>query len=312
MEARTTARSMERAKCMAMTGQSEAVRHLIAAKVKPPQVAVSVRQIASGHGPEDRVLTSVSPPESDEVTITARKSPAGASARHMTPRKSISLPIDSRDTAMRIVPRKYGPETLIPPERVSPMTSSGNQRRIRFRHGAGRLKPTSRHQPNAEIVATAKMAASAKYSVSALFMEDIACSNSVGRRICSGESSPTSPTMVSGNGSRLTNIKPSNRNARPSEKSSGQRSANSFNKRVFHEKSGHEPQFTGKIDDCFESRKFDMIRVVAVNELVELSRWMRNLGIRSGSGMRPRPGLPEVVTLLAVENPCPVGRRRGI
>lgn len=127
---------------------------------------------------------------------------------------------------MRMAPKKNGPEILAPPERVSAITSSGNQMRSKLRGGVGLLNPTSRHQPKAEIRTIANTTANARYRVSALFIEEIACSNSEGCRVCSGESSPASPTTVSGKGSRPINMSPNSERDRSKEKISGRRSAN--------------------------------------------------------------------------------------
>src|SRR5215211_8626440 len=130
-----------------ITGQMEVMRQRSAPKVKPPQRVSAVRRTVSGQGPSVAVLPRTSRPESKEVRITARTGPAGASARHKRPRKTISSPKVATATVRNAAANEAGPDPKTPPERVSAQTRSGNRRRRRFLHCDDRLKPASRNQP---------------------------------------------------------------------------------------------------------------------------------------------------------------------
>src|SRR5215212_4271994 len=208
-----------------MTGQMEVVRQRSAPKVKPAQKVSAVRRTASGHGPSVAVLPRTSRPESNEVRITARTGPAGTSARHNRPRKTISSPKAARNAVINAEASDAGPDPKTPPERVSAQTSSGERSRRRFLHCENRLKPASGHQP----VHTSKLrpstVASAQNRVSGLLMSERIRPRPTGGSKAFCGSSAILPTGVLGKTALLRRSSPNKASVTSTEKAKGVRPA---------------------------------------------------------------------------------------
>src|SRR5215204_5719970 len=208
-----------------MTGQMEVVRQRSAPQVKPPQKVSVVRRTASGQGPSVAFLPRTSRPESKEVRITARTGPAGSSARHNRPRKTISSPKVATSAVRNAEASDAGPDPKRPPERVSTLTSSGKRSRRRFRHWDARLKPATRHQPVHTSRPSASTAASAQNRVSGFFMSDrIKPRPSGGSKAFCG-SFATLPTGVLGRAALLARSSPNRASVTSTEKTRGWRFA---------------------------------------------------------------------------------------
>src|SRR5215212_6649081 len=208
-----------------ITGQMEVVRQRSAPKVKPAQKVSAVRRTASGQGPSVAVLPRTSRPESNEVRITARTGPAGKSARHNRPRKTISSPKAATNAVTKADTNDAGPDPKRPPERVSAQTSSGKRSRRRFLHCDDRLKPASRHQPVHTSRPRANTVASAQNRVSGLFMSERIRPRPTGGSKTFCGSFAMLPTGVLGKTALLARSSPNKTSVTSTEKAKGWRPA---------------------------------------------------------------------------------------
>src|SRR5215211_3030123 len=203
----------------------EVVRQRSAPKVKPAQKVSAVRRTASGQGPSVAVLPRTSRPESNEVRITARTGPAGTSARHNRPRKTISSPKAATNAVTKADTNDAGPDPKSPPERVSAQTSSGKRSRRRFLHCDDRLKPASRHQPAHTSRPRASTVASAQNRVSGLFMSERIRPRPTGGSKASSGSFEMLPTGALGKTALLVRSSPNKASVTTTEKPKGWRRA---------------------------------------------------------------------------------------
>src|SRR5918994_1516994 len=208
-----------------ITGQMEVVRQRSAPKVNPPQKASAVRRTASGQGPSVAVLPRTSRPESKEVRITARTGPAGASARHNRPRKTISSPKAATSAVRNAETSDAGPDPKSPPERVSAQTSSGKRSRRRFLHCDIRLKPASRNQPVHTSRPRASTVASAQNRASGLLMSERIRPRPTGGSKASCGSFSMLPTGALGKTAPLARSSPNKASVTSAEQAKGRRPA---------------------------------------------------------------------------------------
>src|SRR5215210_6872049 len=224
-----------------ITGQMEVVRQRSAPQVKPPQKVSAVRRTASGQGPSVAFLPRTSRPESNEVRITARTGPAGKSARHNRPRKTISSPKAATNAVTKADTNDAGPDPKRPPERVSAQTSSGKRSRRRFLHCDDRLKPASRHQPAHTSRPRASTVASAQNRVSGLFMSERIRPRPTGGSKASSGSFSMLPTGVLGKTALLTRSSPNTASVTSTEKAKGWRLAKRLSSILPYVVSGFQP-----------------------------------------------------------------------
>src|ERR671921_3046597 len=208
-----------------ITVQMEVVRQRSAPQVKPPQKVSAVRRTASGQGPSVAVLPRTSRLESKEVRITARTGPAGASARHNKPRKTISSPKAATSAVRNAETSDAGPDPKSPPESVRAQTSNGNRRRRRFLHCDIRLKPASPNQPVHTSRPRASTVVSAQNRVSGLLMFERIRSSPTGGSKASCGSFSMLPTGVLGKSALLARSNPKTARVTSAEKAKGWRLA---------------------------------------------------------------------------------------
>src|SRR5215204_3190820 len=170
-------------------------------------------------------MPRTSRPESKEVRITARTGPAGASARHNRPRKTISSPKAAMSALRKAETSDAGPDPKSPPERVSAQTSSGKRSRRKFLHCDILLKPASRIQPVHTRRPRASTVASAQNRVSGLLMSERINPRPTGGWKASCGSFSMLPTGATGKTALLVRSSPNTASVTSTEKAKGRRLA---------------------------------------------------------------------------------------